>query len=138
MARYETIGAIKLRQHVDIAFDAKLKCHVRDVFSVNFTPQNEIPVPDGLNDHILESIETIDRRVQLSCGGNDPNSLASAHLALRLHWDWVLDPSVVARPRQAKESPNWFTKGNSRARCYRFHCLIVRKFLSAEGSSSIW
>ena len=63
MARGETIGAAKLRQHVRQC----LRCQAemsreRRIQRELHSLKNEISVPDGLNDQILDSIETIDRR----------------------------------------------------------------------------
>ncbi len=63
MARGETIGATKLRQHVRHC----LRCQAemsreRRIQRELHALRNEIPVPDGLNNHILESIEAVDRR----------------------------------------------------------------------------
>ena len=78
MARGETIGAAKLRQHVRQC----LRCQAemsreRRIQRELHSLKNEISVPDGLNDQILDLLkQLID--VRLSCGGNDPKSLASA------------------------------------------------------------
>lgn len=63
MARGETIGAPKLRRHVRHC----LRCQAemsreRRIQRELHALRSEIPIPDGLSDHILESIETIDRR----------------------------------------------------------------------------
>ena len=59
MARGETIGATKLRQHARHC----LRCQAemsreRRIQRELHALRSEIPVPDGLSDHILESIET--------------------------------------------------------------------------------
>ena len=63
MARGETIGAMKLRQHVQHC----LRCQAemsreRRIQRELHALRNEITIPDGLSDQILESVETIDRR----------------------------------------------------------------------------
>ena len=106
---------------------AKLKCHVRDVFSANFISlKNEISVPDGLNDQILDSIETIDRRPIIV---RRQRSKVAGFCALGVALAWI------GSTRPPSHSPGKLKKVQTGLRketpspLLSYHCLIVRKFL---------